>query len=140
MGAVAKMIKLPVFTERMAWERGGVVIDEFVEYLSVHEPRVHFSYSERGLRVALRMVLGEKLNLDVFGLQAEVGGKYVVRKYFLGAEPDLKAVISEVIAVPELSAKMEWENEGLTMDEIMTAVIKSYPDAHTLSACAGFTE
>ena len=37
-----------------------------------------------------------------------------------------------MIADPELSAKMQWDSEGLSMDEIMAAVIKLYPKVRTL--------
>ena len=130
--AAAKMIKVPAFTERMAWEYGGVVIDEFVEYLSVHELRVYSSYSDHGLRAQLGKILNKELNGDIFSLDIIGVNKRIVRKYFLGEEPDLKAIISRVIAAPELRAKMEWGNEGLTVNEIMAAVIKRYPDIHIL--------
>ena len=115
----------------MAWERGGVAMDEFVKYLEVHESSVYSSYSERGLRLQLGKALHEELNRDVFSLTVRVDGRQV-SQYFVGEAPDLEAIISEVMAIPELNAKMKWENEGLTMDEIMTAVIESYPDVQTL--------
>ena len=72
-----------------------------------------------------------ELNGKVFSLLVKVDGRSV-RKYFVGEAPDLEAIISEVMAIPERNAKMKWENEGLTMDEIMAAVIETYPDVHTL--------
>ena len=37
--AVSKMVKVPGLTEKMAWEKGGVAIDELIAYLSVHEQK-----------------------------------------------------------------------------------------------------
>ena len=55
-----------------------------------------------------------------------------VRKYFRGEEPDLKAIISEIITTPELNTKMEGGKEGLSIDEVMAEVIKRYPEVNTL--------
>ena len=129
--AVFKMVKIPEFTGKMIWERGGVAIDEFVRYLDTHEPKISNLYTDNGLRSVLGKALYEKMGGDIFSLQIDTDGK-VVRKYFVGEEPDLKAMIAEVIAIPELRAKMKWGNEGLSMDEIMAEVIKLRPDVHTL--------
>ena len=137
--AVSKMVKVPGLTEKMAWEKGGVAIDELIAYLSVHEQKVYHSYSDRGLRSVLGRVLDEDMRDELFSLRIEANGKNV-HKYFRGEEPDLKAIISEIITTPKLSTKMEWGNEGLIMDEIMAEVIKRYPEVNTLYVQASHNE
>ena len=130
--AAYQMLKMPEFKGRMTWASGGVAMDEFINYLSVHETKVYNRYdSEQGLRLSLGKALNDAMNHDIFRLDIGADGK-VVSKYFRGARPDLQAIISTVIADPELSAKMQWGSEGLSMDEIMAAVIKLYPEVRTL--------
>ncbi len=130
--AAYQMLKIPEFKGRMTWASGGIEIDEFINYLSVHETKVYSLYdSERGLRISLGKALNDAMNRDIFSLQIKADGK-LVSKYFRGAKPDLQAIISTVITDPELSAKMQWGSEGLIMDEIMAAVTKLYPEVHTL--------
>ena len=126
------MLKIPEFKGRMTWASGGVAMDEFINYLSVHETKVYSRYnSERGLRSSLGIALNDAMNRDIFSLIIYADGKNV-SKYFLGAKPDLQAIISTVIATPELNAKMQWGSEGLSTDEIMAAVTKLYPKVRTL--------
>ena len=140
--AASQMLKIPEFKGRMTWASGGVAIDEFINYLSVHETKVYNRYdSELGLRTSLGKALNDAMNHDIFSLPFKADGKRA-RKYFLGEKPDLQDIISTVIANPELSTKMQWGSEGLIMDEIMTAIIKLYPEVHTLyvQASANKTE
>ncbi len=130
--ATYQMLKIPEFKGRMTWASGGVAMDEFINYLSVHETKVYNLYdSERGLRLSLGKALNDAMNRDIFSLPIKADGK-LVSKYFRGAKPDLQAIISTVITDPELSAKMQWGSEGLSMDEIMAAVTKLYPEVRTL--------
>ena len=69
--------------------------------------------------------------MTFFSLRIDADGKNV-NKYFRGAKPDLQDIISTVIAAPELNAKMQWDSEGLSTDEIMAAVTKLYPKVRTL--------
>ncbi len=130
--AASQMLKIPEFKGGMTWASGGVAIDEFINYLSVHETKVYSLYdSERGLRLSLGKALNDAMNRDIFSLRIDADGKNV-HKYFRGAKPDLQDIISTVIAAPELNAKMQWDSEGLSTDEIMAAVIKLYPEVRTL--------
>ena len=130
--AAYQMLKIPEFKGRMTWASGGVAMDEFINYLSVHETKVYSLYdSERGLRLSLGKALNDAMSRDIFSLRIGADGKKV-KKYFRGAKPDLQAIISTVIAAPELNAKMQWDSEGLSTDEIMAAVIKLYPEVRTL--------
>ncbi len=140
--AAYQMLKIPEFKGRMTWASGGIAMDEFINYLSVHETKVYSLYdSERGLRLSLGKALNDAMNRDIFSLRIDADGK-LVHKYFRGAKPDLQDIISTVIADPELSAKMQWGSEGLSTDEIMAAVIKLYPKVRTLyvQASANKTE
>ena len=140
--AAAQMLKIPEFKGGMTWASGGVAIDEFINYLSVHETKVYNLYdSERGLRLSLGKALNDAMNRDIFSLVIGEDGKNVY-KYFRGAKPDLQDIISTVIATPELNAKMQWGSEGLSTDEIMAAIIKLYLEVHTLyvQASANKTE
>ena len=131
-GAAYQMLKIPEFKGRMTWASGGITMDEFINYLSVHETKVYKLYkSERGLRRSLGRALKDAMNRDIFSLQIDADGKDV-RKYFRGAKPDLQAIISTVIAGSELSAKMQWGSEGLSTDEIIAAVTELYQEVHTL--------
>ena len=105
--AVFQMVRVPELSGKMVLEHGGVTMTEFVKYLSIHETEVYSLYSERGLRSAVGKAMDKELRDDVFSMLINADGK-IIRKYFLGAEPDLKAIISDVIAIPELRAKMEW--------------------------------
>ena len=130
--AASQMLRIPEFKGGMTWASGGVAMDEFINYLSVHETEVYSLYdSERGLRLSLGKALNDAVNRDIFRLIIDADGKDV-RKYFRGARPDLQDIISTVIADPELNAKMQWGSEGLSMDEIMAAVTELYPVVHTL--------
>ncbi len=131
--AAYQMLKIPEFKGRMTWASGGIEIDEFINYLSVHETKVYSLYdSERGLRLSLGKALNDAMNRDIFSLPIKADGKDV-RKYFRGAKPDLQDIISTaVIADPELNAKIQWGREGLSTDEIMAAVIELYPEVRTL--------
>lgn len=137
--AVSKMV--PELTGKMALEHGGVAMDEFVEYLSIYEPRVYNLYSERGLRIALGKVLNKELEGDVFSLLIDADGKKI-SKYFLGVKPNLINIISNVIADLELRAEMEGENGELELsaEEITPEVIESYPEVHTLYMQASQTK
>ena len=130
--AASQMLKIPEFKGRMTWASGGVAMNEFINYLSVHETKVYNLYkTERGLRINLGKALNDAMNRDIFSLPIGADGKRV-KKYFRGTKPDLQAIISTVIADPELSAKMQWGREGLSTDEIMAAIIELYPKVHTL--------
>ena len=130
--AASQMLKIPEFKGRMTWASGGITIDEFINYLSVHETKVYSLYeAERGLRINLGKALNDAMNRDIFSLPIGADGKRV-KKYFRGARPDLQNIISTVIAAPELNAKMQWGREGLSTDEIMAAVIELYPEVRTL--------
>ena len=130
--AASQMLKIPEFKGRMTWASGGITMDKFINYLIVHETKVYSLYkSELGLRSSLGKALNDAMNRDIFSLRIGVDGK-VVNKYFRGAKPDLQAIISTVIAAPELSAKMQWGSEGLITDEIMAAVKELYPKVRTL--------
>ena len=63
---------------------------------------------------------------DVFSLPINVDGK-IVSKYFRGTAPDLKAIIADMIAKDALSDKMQWGEEGLSMDNIMAEVSTHHP-------------
>ena len=56
---------------------------------------------DHGFRIALGKALDAEMEGSVFSWQINVDGKNV-RKYFLGARPDLQDIISTVIADPEL--------------------------------------
>ena len=130
--AASQMLKIPEFKGRMTWASGGITMDEFINYLSVHETEVHNLYdSERGLRINLGKTLSTAMKRDIFSLLINVDGRNV-SKYLQGTKPDLQAIISTVIANPELNAKMQWGNEGLSMDEIIAAVTELYPEVSTL--------
>ena len=130
--AASQMLKIPEFKGGMTWASGGVAIDEFINYLSVHETKVYNLYdSELGLRLSLGKALNDAMSRDIFSLRIDADGKDV-KKYFRGTKPDLQDIISTVIATPELNAKMQWGSEGLSTDEIMAAVTKLYPKVHTL--------
>ena len=130
--AASQMLKIPEFKGRMTWASGGVAMNEFINYLSVHETKVYNLYkTERGLRINLGKALNDAMNRDIFSLSIGADGKRV-KKYFRGTKPDLQAIISTVIADPELSAKMQWGSEGLSTDEIMAAIIELYPEVRTL--------
>ncbi len=140
--AASQMLKIPEFKGGMTWASGGVASDEFINYLSVHETKVYNLYdSELGLRLSLGKALNDAMNHDIFSLPIYADGK-LVSKYFRGARPNLQAIISTVIATPELNAKMQWGSEGLSTDEIMAAVTELYPEVHTLyvQASANKTE
>ena len=130
--AASQMLKIPEFKGRMTWASGGITMDEFINYLIVHETKVYSLYdSERGLRLSLGKALNDAMNRDIFSLRIDADGKYV-HKYFRGARPDLQDIISTVIADPELSAKMQWGSEGLSTNEIIAAVKELFPKVHTL--------
>ena len=130
---VSQMLNIPEFKGRMTWTSGGVAIDEFVNYLSVHETKVYSLYeAERGLRLSLGKALNDAMNRNIFNLLIDPNSKQPKRKYFRGTKPDLQAIISTMIADPELNAKMQWGSEGLIMNEIMAVLIELYPEVHTL--------
>ena len=130
--ATYQMLKIPEFKGRMTWASGGVAMDEFINYLSVHETKVYNLYnSERGLRINLGKTLSTAMKRDIFSLLINVDGKNV-SKYLQGTKPDLQAIISTVVSDPELNAKIQWGSEGLSMDEIMNTVTELYPEVHTL--------
>ena len=123
---------------KMQWGSEGLSTDEIMAAVIKLYPEVHTLYvqasankTEHGLRHVLGKALDEDMEGSVFSWQINVDGKKV-NKYFRGAKPDLQAIISTVIAAPEFSAKMQWGSEGLSTDEIMAAVIKLYPEVHTL--------
>ena len=98
--AAYQMLKMPEFKGRMTWASGGVAMDEFINYLSVHETKVYNLYdSERGLRISLGIALNDAMNRDIFSLKIDADGKRG-NKYFRGARPDLQDIISTVIADP----------------------------------------
>ena len=55
-----------------------------------------------------------------------------VSKYFRGAAPDLKAIIADIVATDALSAKMQWGEEGLSMDDILAEVSTHHPKVREL--------
>ena len=76
--AAYQMLKIPEFKGGMTWASGGVAIDEFINYLSVHETKVYSLYdSERGLRLSLGKALKDAMNRDIFSLIIDADGKQV---------------------------------------------------------------
>ena len=128
--ATARMLKVTDIRQAMAWERGGVIFDNFIEHLSKHETDVYNLYSEPVLRIQLGYAL-EKLDDDIFFLSIYADG-ISVHKYFLGVKPDLKKIVSEVINMNSIRDKMSWSNGGVAMDDIVAEVIKLHPNIRTL--------
>ena len=135
--AVARMLKLPKFRDKMFWERGGVSIDVFSDYLGVHAPEIYRSYSERGLHTQLGKILVEELEEDIFVLRIGEDGK-TVRKYFWGKEPDIKKVVIDVITRPEVMTKLAWRNGGLTINDILLEIINYHQDVYNLYVQASY--
>ena len=78
--AAYQMLKIPEFKGRMTWASGGVAMDEFINYLSVHETKVYSLYdSERGLRLSLGKALNDAMNRDIFSLTIGADGKQMVK-------------------------------------------------------------
>ncbi len=130
--ATREMFKIPKFTANMAWGKSGVAIDELITYLHNHDPKIYRLYkSERGLRTQLGKAIREEMQGDVFSLKIGEDVK-LVRKYFRGAAPDLKAIIADIIATDAFSAKMQWGKEGLSMDDILAEVITHHSEVREL--------
>ena len=122
------------FRGKMEWGKEGLSMDDIVAEVSRYHPAVRKLYvgfsankTERGLRSALGMALEEEMQDDFFSLLSRVDGKQV-SKYFLGKAPDLMGIIADIVAIDKFSAKMEWGKEGLSMDDIMTAVSRDHLD------------
>ena len=124
-----KMADMPKFKRAMVWQNGGVINDAFIDHLRQHHHRVYDSYSELGLRIKLGVALAREL--EIFALQVKMNGR-TVNKYFWGEEPDIPALVSEIISSSEIKDKLEWEHGGLSMDEILTELKEFYPDVYTL--------
>ena len=135
---ISTVIADPELNAKMQWGSEGLSTDEIMAAVTELYPEVHTLYvqastnkKDHGLRTALGTALDKEMEGSVFSLLIKADGKHV-KKYFRGAKPDLQNIISTVITDPELSAKMQWGSEGLSTDEIMAAVIKLYPEVHTL--------
>ena len=135
---IAEIIANDEFNAKMQWGSEGLSMDDIMAEVIKHYPDVHKLYvgyspnsNEYGLRTALGMVLDTEMQSDVFKLGIRKGGKHVL-KYFRGEEPDLKAIVAEIIAKDVFNAKMQLGKEGLSMDDIMAEVIKHHPDVYKL--------
>ena len=130
--ATREMFKIPKLTTNMAWGKSGVALDELITYLHNHDPKIYRLYdSEKGLRSQLGKAIREEMRGYVFISGSKVDGK-MVRKYFRGAAPDLRAIIANIVATDALNAKMQWGKEGLSMDDIMAEVSTHHPDVRKL--------
>ena len=131
---IADIVATDAFSAKMQWGNKGLSMDDIMAEVSTHHPEVRELYvvashnnTENGLRSSLGEVLGKEMQGDVFSLKTKEDGK-VVRKYFRGTAPDLKAIIADIVATDALSAKMHWGSEGLSMDDIIAEVITHHPE------------
>ena len=127
---------LIALSAKLEWGKGGLSTDEIVAKIKERHPTVYSLYvqasntnTDSGLRLALGEVMDKKLNGGIFSMPVSVGDKYI-NKYFSGKEPDLEAIIASVF--PRLRHKMQWQQGGLSMDEIVAAVRVFYRDVYTL--------
>ena len=137
-GIIADIVATDAFSGKMQWGNEGLSMDDIMTAVSSYHPDVRKLYvgfspnnTERGLRTALGMLLDVEMQGDVFSLQLNVDGKKV-RKYFRGEAPDISGIIADIVATDKFSAKMQWGNEGLSMDDIMAAVSRYHPDVRKL--------
>lgn len=141
-GAVSRMLGTTEFVSKMSWRRGGVAIDMFVLHMKEHETAVYNLYTEARLRNQLGRALKKELQGNVFKMKVDVSGTERVTKYFIGKEPDLEAILAEILSFPEIDDKLELANGGLTMDEIITMIAMFHKDVYPLyiGASAGKTD
>ena len=135
---IADIVATDALSAKMQWGKEGLSMDDIIAEVSTHHPEVRelyvgFSHNnkESGLRTALGMVLEKQMKGGVFSLQIQEDGKNV-SKYFRGTAPDLKAIIADIVATDAFSAKMQWGEEGLSMDDIMAEVSTHHPEVREL--------
>ena len=135
---IADIIATDALSAKMQWGKEGLNMDDIIAEVITHHSEVRELYvgfshnnTEHGLRIALGKVLDGEMKGDVFSLQFKEDGKKV-SKYFRGTAPDLKAIIADIVARDALSAKMQWGEEGLSMDDIMTEVSTHHPKVREL--------
>ena len=135
---IADIVDTDALSAKMQWGKEGLSMDDIMAEVITHHSEVRELYvgashnnTEHGLRSALGKVLEKEMQGDVFSLQIKEDGK-LVRKYFRGTAPDLKAIIADIIATDAFSAKMQWGKEGLSMDDIIAEVITHHSEVHEL--------
>lgn len=135
---LADILSLPEISEKLEWINGGLAMDEIIMTMVMRHKDVYPLYigasiakRDHGLRTRLGEILVKLLQSNVFRLLVDAGGRRAYR-YFYGQAPDLKAIAKEVITTPELHAKMELENGGLTVDDIIGGIITLHPDVYLL--------
>ena len=154
--AVSRLFTIPQVAEQMAWQNGGITIDNLIELLRILEPKAYgvwdaSSKYDGHKRFLLGTTIRNEMRDEVFSLHGPLVSKWSdyrsnwyaddSTKYFWGeAEPDIKAMIAEVMFTPESLIKMEWENGGLSSDAIVADFKEKYPDVYTLYAQASATK
>lgn len=142
--AVSRLFEIPGVAKKMAWKNGGLTIDDLIVLLRIIEPEAYevwlasSDYDQR-IRFLLGTTIRNEMRGEVFSLLAPIP-RHARRnwwsrqftKYFWGVEPDIEAIISEVMFAPESLAKMEWENGGLSTNAIIADFKEKYPDVYTL--------
>ena len=144
-GIIADIVATDKFSAKMQWGNEGLSMDDIMTEVSSYHPDVRKLYvgfspnnTERGLRTALGMLLDVEMQGDVFNLKRKEDGKGV-SKYFRGEAPDLEAIIADIVATDAFSAKMQWGNEGLSMDDIMAEGQQGSPRC-SQTVCEGFAQ
>lgn len=129
---ITAVVRLPQLQGKMTWERGGVSMATIVDHLYMRAPSLEYLYSDRGLRIQIGGLLNELLGGEVFSLKVGENGK-TVRKYFVGEKPDLQDIVAEVLARPEIIAKLHPDTgDGMLLEDIVAAVDNRYPSVRTL--------
>ncbi len=155
-GAVSRLFTIPQVAEKMAWQNGGITIDNLIEILRILEPKAYEVWDASSKydwhkRFLLGTTIRNEMRDEVFSLHGPLVSKWSdyrsnwyaddSTKYFLGkAEPDIKAMIADVMFTPESLIKMEWGNGGLSIDAIVADFKEKYPDVYNLYAQASATK
>lgn len=146
--AVARVFAYETVAERLAWKRGGVLIDTIIALLRGFEPEAYQVWLDSSKDSSQRKSLLDdtirsEMQDKVFSLHGPFKSEYsehakdweVVEsiKYFWGkAEPDVKTILAEIISAPETLAKTEWKGGGLIEEDILDTLKMRHNDVYNL--------
>ena len=120
----------------MQQQHGGVTMNEIIAAFKARYPNIYRTYvyneqvSEHGLRSLIGRTMSQTLPGKFFIEGIPNSSPFPSRKYFWGKKPNLSAVFAALFSLQKLLARMEWQAEGVSMDELVAQIKTARPKVY----------
>ena len=133
--AVGRIFNLPQVTQKMVWANGGISLKEVVKLLEILEPEAYEALqsvarqtrSENPDQFLIQTVIHNTVREKLFRLDTPT-----TSKYFWGEEPDIRALVDEIVFSDRLIKELEWDRGGLSNGTIIQYLQMQHPDVYDL--------